>query len=496
MKPTTANLIYVWLGASLLLALFLGALAAMDVDRVAAVEANEVYSDAVMLQAANDLQREVSVAYLDLRAAAFGNRPPDRAQLETTDRAIERAYQALAQMHPDKEEQALLNRIEPGLAKFRHRARLALLPYQLPGSGALTESVVALQPALDALVAKQHRDLELQHEVVAATSRRLRGELLGIVGVGLPFLAALAFFVIRRVVRPLQALEEASQLIGAGKPGVRVQAAGQDEFGQVARAFNEMAEHVEVARIRLEDANAELVALDRYKDEFLGILSHELRTPLNFITGFTSILADEVIGPLSPEQQRVVDRIDRGAARMLTLVDELLVFSAWRNGRLALRREVEDVGALVAEALDVLAEDARDKRIQVETDVDCEIDEVFDAALIKQALVHLVANAIKFTPAGGRVDVRARCSSDGLCVEVSDTGVGIAEADLPRLFGIFQQLDMSPTRAGGGVGLGLGLAKAIVEAHGGTIGVKSQVGCGSTFWFHLPRQRVAAQASV
>jgi signal transduction histidine kinase len=489
MKPTTAHVIYFWLAASVLLTLVLGGLAIADVHRIAAEEANEVYSDALMLQAANDLQHGVNAEYIAVRSYLVRDRAPVRDVLEDADREVERALEGLLALRQDPEERRLLDRIEPGLKRFRQLARAVSAPGSTGTSGALTAAVVELQPALEAMVDKQHRDLEQQHRDVAITSARVRGELMAIMGLAVLLLTALAVYVVRRLVRPLRALEEASLRIGAGEPGVRVDASSRDEFGRVALAFNDMAGHVEQARTRLERANEELLALDRYKDEFLGILSHELRTPLNFITGFTSVLADEVLGPLTPEQQRVVGRIDHGAARMLTLVDELLVFSAWRNGRLSLRRERAEIGPLVDQAIETIADDARAKDIALAVDARPDATESFDPVLLKQALAQLLSNAVKFTPAGGRVDVHAAVDADGLDVEVRDTGIGIAPADLPRLFGTFQQLDMSSTRAGGGVGLGLSLAKAIVEAHGGTIGVRSEPGHGSTFWFHLPHQQ-------
>jgi PAS domain S-box-containing protein len=235
----------------------------------------------------------------------------------------------------------------------------------------------------------------------------------------------------------------------------------------------------------LRHTNAQLREADRYKDEFVSVISHELRTPLNFITGFASTLEDEVQGPLNDAQREAVGKILTGSERMLLLVDDLLDFARMQAGTFHLSPEPTDYRPLVNEVAATmrLLADRKDLRLAIE--VDGEFRPNVDGHRIIQVLSNLVSNAIKFTDAG-TITVRVEAQGGTLLTSVRDTGCGIAESDLPRLFQRFSQLDMSATRKVGGTGLGLAISKAIVEAHGGTIGVESAPGAGSTFSFTLP----------
>lgn len=240
----------------------------------------------------------------------------------------------------------------------------------------------------------------------------------------------------------------------------------------------------------LSRANAELLEVDRYKNNFLSIVSHELRTPLNFITGFASILEDEVVGPLNPQQHAYVAKILSGADRLLHMVNDLLDMNRMLAGRFTLDPQPVDYRALVAEVVEAHQSLARAKQVTLEASVEVSQPVWIDPLRIAQVLRHLVDNAVKFTGAGGRVRVRALVepgeAEDRLVTQVTDTGSGIASEDLPKLFVTFKQLNMSATREAGGMGLGLSLSKGIVEAHGGELGVLSERGRGSTFWFTLP----------
>jgi PAS domain S-box-containing protein len=236
----------------------------------------------------------------------------------------------------------------------------------------------------------------------------------------------------------------------------------------------------------LESANAELRAADRYKDEFLGILSHELRTPLNFIISYASVLEEEVVGPLNEQEHEFVSKVLLGADRLLAMVDNLLEMSRLAAKKFRLSRSWTAYGDLVDGALAVLAPLAAEKRITLRHEVEVPEELWLDGEHIRRVLINLADNAIKFTGPGGQVTVSARLEGDRLVTEVRDTGVGISEADLPKLFTRFKQLDMSATREAGGMGIGLALSKAIVEGHGGTLSVTSQPGKGSCFRFELP----------
>ncbi|HEY9854778.1 MAG TPA: PAS domain-containing sensor histidine kinase [Stenomitos sp.] len=238
--------------------------------------------------------------------------------------------------------------------------------------------------------------------------------------------------------------------------------------------------------VRLEEALRELQEADRYKDEFLSVLSHELKTPLNFIMGFASLLDEEVTGALTPEQHRDVQRILEGGERLLRIANNLIDMAEILTGRFVLAPGWVDYRALVDQVIEELRGAAQERQLRVSVKVDVRPELYLDGQRLHEVLINLVDNAVKFTPPGGAVAVRAFERQGELVTEVEDTGPGIAPEDRHKLFRPFRQLDMSATRQVGGTGLGLSLAKALVEAHGGRIGFWSTPGRGSTFWFALP----------
>jgi signal transduction histidine kinase/DNA-binding response OmpR family regulator len=230
-----------------------------------------------------------------------------------------------------------------------------------------------------------------------------------------------------------------------------------------------------------------LVQADQAKDQFLGILSHELRTPLNAIQGFGSVLEDGLMGELEPDQARYVGKILDASDSMLALVNDLLDMSRVQAGKFMLDRTDIALSPLVQKALASVAGAASDKH---QTLVDATAGDLptlnADPMRLMQVLTNLVTNAIKFTPEGGRITVRTQLAGSAVRFEVEDNGVGIPASEHGRIFLAFTQVDMSDTRQKGGVGLGLSIVKALVEAHGGELGLESEEGRGSTFWFTLP----------
>jgi signal transduction histidine kinase len=235
------------------------------------------------------------------------------------------------------------------------------------------------------------------------------------------------------------------------------------------------------SRIRLlEEANL-------HKEQFLGILSHELRTPLNAIMGFGSVLDDELFGALSRDQAACVDKILTASDHMLALVNDLLDLSRIQAGQFSLNAEPMDPAEAVAHVLGDQAARAAEKGLTLVDRLPADLPRVLgDAQRVRQIVDNLVTNAVKYTDAGGTVTVSARTEGDAVRVEVRDTGIGIAPEEHARIFDSFTQVDMTSTRKRGGVGLGLSIVKALVEAHGGRLGVESALGAGATFWFTLP----------
>jgi PAS domain S-box-containing protein len=238
----------------------------------------------------------------------------------------------------------------------------------------------------------------------------------------------------------------------------------------------------EVAEERIEA----LQEASAHKDDFLGILSHELRTPINAIMGFGSILDDEIPGPLNDEQHRFMRKILRGSEDLLSLINDLLDMSRIQAGKFTLEPQPMHFPTVAGEVLANLRPLAEQKQLTLSSALGDVGPMVADPQRIGQVLLNLVNNAIKFTPNGGAVTVRAKAENGQLYCEVADTGVGIAPADQPRLFKRFSQLDNSNTRSAKGTGLGLSISQALIEAHGGRIAVESEPGHGAKFWFTLP----------
>jgi signal transduction histidine kinase len=227
---------------------------------------------------------------------------------------------------------------------------------------------------------------------------------------------------------------------------------------------------------------------DQMKDQFLGILSHELRTPLNAIQGFGSILADGVAGDLQPGQTTYLRKMLDSSENMLKLVNDLLDMSRVQAGRFSLDRQVVALAPLLGSVLASLSPEAAHKGHALANEVPPSLPDVLaDPQRLSQVLSNLVTNAIKYTPPGGTITVRAFADGAVLRVEVADTGDGVPPDQQSRIFDAFTQVDMTSTRKSGGVGLGLSIVKALVEAHGGVVGVRSDgAGRGSTFFFTVP----------
>ena len=232
----------------------------------------------------------------------------------------------------------------------------------------------------------------------------------------------------------------------------------------------------------------EIAPGDHLDAELLSIISHELRTPLNSITGFGSILEAGIGGELNAVQLGYVRRLMNSAEALLALVNDLLDVSAFQAGKLSLNVATVQLERIVEVVRDRLAPAADRQGIELRIEAVSERVAVqADGHRLEEVLMNLLGNAIKFTPAGGAVVVTVR--RDGPVAEcaVRDTGASIAADDVPKLFRRFGRLEgRPPARAERGSGLGLWIAKTLVEAHGGTIGVDSEPGHGASFWFRLP----------
>jgi len=363
---------------------------------------------------------------------------------------------------------------------FRGSRNYATVVPVLDRGGAHIASVIVTFP--EELVALEVREL--------VTQGAMAGVIVLVFGIGL-LLAALSAFVTRPLARLTSVVERVRR--GEADYSIRVTGQGPGEVGVLIDGFNRMLEQIQSRDAELVAARDQANAASHAKSQFLAAMSHEIRTPMNGVLGMTELLSQTELGP---KQQRFVSTIHRSGESLLAIIDDILDFSKIEAGKLALeqvdldlRQMVEDVAALVAEGaqrkgLEVACRMAEDLPQRVRG----------DPVRLRQILANLVTNAIKFTERGEIVvDVR-REAGDRIHIAVTDTGIGIAPEVAAGLFQPFQQADSSTSRKYGGTGLGLAIVRQLAEMMGGTVGVKSVPGEGSTFWVTVQLKAIAADA--
>src|SRR5882724_3257322 len=236
----------------------------------------------------------------------------------------------------------------------------------------------------------------------------------------------------------------------------------------------------------LSTSNVRLMEASRLKSQFLANMSHELRTPLNSIIGFSKVLLNRLDGELTERQEAYIRSVHNSSRHLLELINGILDFARSEAGKLEMRSERVDMLSLVDECIESSLPLVRDKRLKIEKDVPLDVPEIAaDRTRIKQVLLNLMSNAIKFT-AAGKILVQVRCEPEALHISVADTGIGISSVDLTRLFEPFQRLDNPLAQQADGTGLGLAISKKFVELHRGRIWAESRESQGSTFHFTLP----------
>lgn len=246
----------------------------------------------------------------------------------------------------------------------------------------------------------------------------------------------------------------------------------------------ELAESYQQEKIRAEEAN-------QSKSEFLANMSHELRTPLNAINGFSDIMKKEMFGPLGdPRYKEYVSDILFSGQHLLSLINDILDMSKIEAGKMTLNVESLSMSDMVQQVLRIVRGRAEDNRLKLIFEEKEMSDIQADPRAIKQVLLNLATNAIKFTPEGGTVRIDIESKKSGVVISVSDTGIGISEDDIARLAQPFEQIDSQHSRQHEGTGLGLALSKSLVELHGGKFAITSKLGEGTTVTFTLPNQPI------
>ncbi len=237
----------------------------------------------------------------------------------------------------------------------------------------------------------------------------------------------------------------------------------------------------------LKAANEELLHLDQLKSDFLATMSHELRSPLTSIIGYSDMLLSGMTGEVSDKQKGFLRSILNSSETLLTLINDILDLTKIEAGKLELNLEPVELRSVLISVLSVVKPRAKTKSIQISTFLPTDLPPLeADPAKLGQILLNLLTNAIKYTHERGKVGIEARATPGGLVeIRVTDTGIGVSSDDLPRIFDRFTQIDSSSTRNQGGTGLGLAITRNLIELHGGTIRVQSQLGKGSSFIFTI-----------
>ncbi|MGH8601365.1 MAG: ATP-binding response regulator [Gammaproteobacteria bacterium] len=258
-------------------------------------------------------------------------------------------------------------------------------------------------------------------------------------------------------------------------------------------------DEVKTSRTRLEEQNRKLEVGNQYKDNFLSSMSHELRTPLNAVLGFSEVLLDEMLGPLNDKQKQYCREIYDSGSYLLLIINDLLDLSKIEAGKLELDPQRSDVPALIEAVMGLMKEKAQRRGITLASEVDEQlVSVVWDPLRVKQMLINLLSNALKFTESGKGVKLSALLTANGeAMLSVADQGCGISREDLERIFLPFEQAT-SPMkkRTVEGTGLGLALVSRLAALHGGRVEVESEVGVGSRFTLYLPCYRVNGRAEA
>jgi signal transduction histidine kinase len=376
--------------------------------------------------------------------------------------------------------------IDPPLSKRLHAEMQAFqsLPIYLGSSFApsqiaiLDRNATALVSSLTALAARTQARasaLVAQNHASYASSRNV---FIGVGAATFVLVLGLGLLLSSSVVVPIRRTRARLATLGAGDYSSRVVVANRDEIGGLAADVNEMSRE-------LQRVHRELELASEHKSRFLANMSHELRTPLNAVIGFSEVLHEQMFGELNERQLAYVDDIRDAGQHLLSLINDVLDLAKIEAGRMDLDLSQVEIPEVLRSAVSLHSERARQEGVELSLATEPEeITITADERRVRQVVFNLVSNAVKFTPADGRVDISARVEDGVVEIAVADTGPGIRAEDCETIFEEFEQAPDGKQEEG--TGLGLPLSRKLVELHGGRLWVESEPGHGSTFRFTLP----------
>lgn len=326
---------------------------------------------------------------------------------------------------------------------------------------------------------------------------------------GISLLGIVGTFILTKyfLARPLKEFVDGTRRISKGDLAHRINIKSADEIGELADSFNQMAEdlkkineqleaHAKTLEEKVKERTKELEAaldklkvVDRMKTEFLSVVSHELKTPLTPIHEYTSLLLEGVLGQVSEDQKKALETVKRQSTHLSNLMDTVLDISRLEVGKpFPIKKELISFSDILAEVKEAVLNDIKKSNLTFEAEIAENLPTIYaDGSAIRRLFLNLIGNAIKFTPHSGKITIKIVPENHSILCSVADTGIGLSQEHLEKIFEKFYQVDSSYTREAGGLGMGLAIARGIVEAHNGKIWAESKgLGWGSTFYFRLP----------
>jgi signal transduction histidine kinase len=341
----------------------------------------------------------------------------------------------------------------------------------------------AIDMAFGGVIGLEQSRALTRREAVRHDTTRAIGAALAAAIVAVLLIFGFGAWVARHVTLRLAQASAAAAEVARGELTTRLDEGGAAELAELAAAFNTMAGSLEVGRRELLAQNALLQHSEQQKSELITMVSHELRTPLTSLLGFTNLLLTRQLD--EADRRHYLEIVHRESRRLASIVDTFLDLRSIEEGRLELRREAVDLSVLARDHARFLLAHAQDHSLALDVPPEEALVDG-DRDRLSQVIGNLVSNAVKYSPAGGPVEVVVLDAADKVRLEVTDHGLGIPTEDQPRVFTKFFRGRATDSGISG-TGLGLAVAREIVEAHGGSIGFVSSSGHGSTFWLELPK---------